>query len=193
MPKVCLNAGHKVGMDPGVVGSKGNEAELVLKYANIAADYLRQVGYDVLVVQENELYDICAASDNYGADVFVSIHINGAVNTGAYGTEVFYYAGSANSEKLANCVYSQVESYMVGSRLAQRPDVSETLVRDISNRGIKDGGPDGANLYVVKHTAAPACLLEVGFISNDLDQDILIYNYDQIGAAIARGVSDYFA
>ena len=59
MPRICINAGHKVGMDPGVCGSHSTEAEQVLKYANIAADYLRKVGYQVLVLQENELYDIC--------------------------------------------------------------------------------------------------------------------------------------
>ena len=58
MIKVCLNAGHKPGMDPGAIGIKSTEADLALKFATKAAEYLRAVGYNVLVVQENELEDI---------------------------------------------------------------------------------------------------------------------------------------
>ena len=193
MPRICINAGHKVGMDPGVCGSHSTEAEQVLKYANIAADYLRKVGYQVLVLQENELYDICDKANRWVADLFVSIHCNGAVSTDAYGTEIFYYDGSANSEKLARCIYNQVEPILADARVKQRPESNEALVRDISNRGLKDGSAKGASLYVVKNTDAPAVLLETGFLSNRLDEELLTTMEDEIGAAIARGVSDYYA
>ena len=188
MIKVCLNAGHKPGMDPGALGLKSTEAELALKFATKAAEYLRAVGYNVLVVQENELEDIVEASDNFDADVFLSIHMNSAVAKAAYGTETFYSVNSSKGKKLASCVQKQVEAFMVEKRIEQRPDISEDTVRDYSDRGLKTN-----SLYVVRNTNAPAALLEIGFISNELDEEILINNIDSISAAIARGVSDYFA
>ena len=77
---------------------------------------------------------------------------------------------------------------MVEKRIEQRPDINEDTVRDYSDRGLKTD-----SLYVVRNTNAPAALLEIGFISNELDEEILINNIDGISAAIARGVSDYFA
>lgn len=187
--RICLNAGHKIGMDPGAVGAKSNEANLVMQYAETAAMYLRNVGYTVLVVQENELYDICAASDNFDADLFVSIHCNSAAATSAYGTEVFYSETSTKGKKLASCLYNQIYKMMTDERVKrlQYCQSAET-VRDISNRGLKTNP-----LYVVKNTIAPAALVEVGFISNQMDEDIMNDCIDQIGAAIARGVSDYYA
>ena len=188
MIKVCLNAGHKPGMDPGAIGSKSTEADLALKYATKAAEYLRAVGYNVLVVQENELEDIVAASDNFEADVFLSIHMNSATAKSAYGTETFYAASSSRGRKLASCVQEQVEAFMVEKRITQRPNINKETVKDYSDRGLKTN-----SLYVVRNTDAPAALLEIGFISNELDEEILINNIDGISAAIARGVSDYFA
>lgn len=188
MIKVCLNAGHKPGMDPGAIGLKSTEAELALKFASKATEYLRAVGYNVLLVQENELEDIVAASDDFGADVFLSIHMNSAVAKSAYGTETFYAASSSRGRKLASCVQKQVETFMVKKRIEQRPNVSEETVKDYSDRGLKTN-----SLYVVRNTDAPAALVEVGFISNALDEEILINNIDGIAAAIARGVTDYFA
>lgn len=188
MAKVCLNPGHKPGMDPGAIGTKSTEAELALKYANVAAKYLTDVGYEVLIVQENELADIVAASDNFDTDVFVSIHLNSAVATTAYGTETFYYPTSSNGKKLAECVQSQVLEFMTQERIAQRPNTNKNTVKSYSDRGLKTD-----SLYVVRNTEAPACLLEVGFINNPMEEEILIDKVDEIGAAIARGVSDYFA
>lgn len=188
MAKVCLNAGHKPGMDPGALGAYSTEADLVLKYAVKAAEYLRAVGYEVLVVQENELADIVAASDAFGADVFVSIHLNSAAANTAYGTETFHFVSSANGKRLAECIQNQVETFMVEKRIAARPNTSEATVRDYSNRGLKTN-----SLYVVRNVAAPAALVEVGFINNPTEEKILNDEVDGISAAIARGVSDYFA
>lgn len=187
--KICLNAGHKIGIDPGAVGAKSNEASLVMQYAEIAANYLRNVGYTVLVVQENELYDICEASNEFDADLFVSIHCNSALNESAYGTEVFYSETSSNGKKLASCLYNQVYEMMTNERIERlKCCQADGTVRNISDRGLKTNP-----LYVIKHTVAPAALVEVGFISNKMDEDIMNSCVDQIGAAIARGVSDYYA
>lgn len=193
MPKICLNPGHYISIDPGAVGKNSTEAELVMDYANLIKPILEKVGYEVAIVNYNELYDIVNASDQFGADLFVSIHCNSAGSSSAFGTETYYYIESDKGEKLANCIQNQVEPVMRKYRLENYnyphplPVEIEKSVTEKSNRGIKTD-----SLYVVRNTNAISALVEVGFISSDLDENILINKKEEIAEAIARGITDYF-
>lgn len=169
--KVTINGGHCPGLDSGAVGSTGlQEADVTHDVMRLVMYYLEQVDFEVLTVQENELKDITDASNAFGADLFVSIHCNAAENRSAQGTETFY--GSEQGAKLAQCIQSQI----IGSM--------ETV-----DRGIKDG----SHLYVIRNTDCPAVLVELAFISNDLDECMLADKNKQDGfaRAIARGITDY--
>ena len=174
MVRVCLNAGHAPNgnPDPGACGEYSRESDITRAVADIAADCLRLVGYEVLVVQDDDLQSVCDASDGFQADVFVSIHCNSAENRSARGTETFYYEGSFNGLKLAEYLQQQ-------------------LIDSIENpvdRGLKT-----ASFYVLRNTDAPAALVELEFISNKYGEDYLNEHQEGLGRAIARGVSDYFA
>lgn len=193
MPKICLNPGHFIGIDPGAVGKNSTEAELVMEYAKLIKPMLEKVGYEVTIVNYNELYDIVNASDQFGADLLVSIHCNSAGSSSAFGTETYYYIESSKGKKLAECIQNQVEPVMRKYRLENYnyphplPVGVERSVIEKSNRGIKTD-----SLYVVRNTNAIASLVEVGFISSELDENILINKKEEISAAIARGITDYF-
>lgn len=173
--KVCINKGHCPGLDSGAVGQTGlQEANVVKDIGALVASYLRKVGYDVLVVQENELQDICDASNNFGADLFVSIHCNAAENDQAKGTETFCYSEMSESGKLARCIQNQI----------------------IDSIGTVDRGVKVGNwLYVLKHTDCPAVLVETAFISNSEDERLLASQEgkDEFAKAIARGITDYIS
>lgn len=191
MPRICLNPGHYIGLDPGAIGNKSTEAELVMDYANLIKPMLEKVGYEVTIVNYNELYQITDASDQWGADVFVSIHCNSAASTYAYGTETFYYVDSPNGKKLANCIQNQVEPVMREFRILYKNATTKeekANIADTSDRGLKTD-----SLYVVRNTNAVAALVEVGFISNEMDEEIMIARKIEIASAIARGISDYYA
>ena len=47
-------------------------------------------------------------------------------------------------------------------------------------------------LCVLRSTEMPAVLVECGFIDNDYDALIMMYRQQDIAAAIARGVTDYW-
>lgn len=191
MPKICLNPGHFVGLDSGAVGNKSTEAELVMEYAKLMKPMLEKVGYTVLIANYNELYQIVNASDQFDADVFLSIHCNSAANASAYGTETFYYIDSTEGKKLASCVQNQIEPVMCDLRIAYKQASSEGLkqiIKETSNRGLKND-----SLYVVRNTNAIAALVEIGFISNEMDEEILIAKKVNIASALARGITDYFA
>lgn len=168
--KICINGGHYPGLDCGAVGDRLQEADVTRVLMHSVAGYLAAVGYEVIEVQEYELYDITNAANAWGADLFVSIHCN-AANKRARGTETFCHYGSIAGRKLAACIQAQ-------------------LVQSIptKDRGVKEAG-----FYVIKHTNCPAVLVETAFIDNWEDENFLIYNTEDIAKAIARGITDYVA
>lgn len=172
--KATINGGHCPRLDSGAVGQSGlQEAHVTHDVMQLVMYYLQQVDYEVLTVQENELYQITNASNASGADLFVSIHCNSAVNTEAHGTETFCYRFGGESEKLANCIQNQIIKAM-----------------ETGDRGIKEG-----NFAVLRDTECPAVLVELAFISNP-DEEAMLADpvmQDKFAAAIARGITDYAA
>ena len=172
--KIAINGGHFDRLDSGAVGASGlHEANVTYEIMGKVAGFLQQAGYDTLQICENELYQITDAANNWGADLFVSIHCNAAANTDAQGTETFCYTLGAAGEKLARCVQSQI----------------------IDSMGTVDRGIKTANFAVIRDTNMPAVLVETAFISNLDDEKLLASEQrrSDFAAAIARGVTDYCA
>lgn len=166
--KIFINPGHCVGVDPGAVGHGLEEARVVLDIGNRAADYLRAVGYAVKVFQYDGLREIAEDANDWGADIFISIHCNAARNESARGTETFYWNGGSG-KGLAKCVNAQI----------------------VKAVGTVDRGLKTANFTVLGRTNMPAILVETAFITNAGDADILANRADDFARAIARGVTDY--
>lgn len=168
--KICINGGHYPGLDCGAVGDRVQEADVARALMHSVAGYLAAAGCEVIEVQENELYEITDASNAWGADLFVSIHCN-AANGRARGTETFCYYGAHKGRQLATCIQNQL--------IQSIPTI---------DRGVKEAG-----FYVLKHTDCPSVLVETAFIDNYDDENLLIYNTEDIAKAIARGVTDYIS
>jgi len=66
----------------------------------------------------------------------------------------------------------------------------EELVRytDLKNNGIRVN----RSLYVLRRTNMPAILVEIGYLTNTHDAEILRNNQYQIAYGIYRGILDYF-
>lgn len=169
--KICINGGHCPGKDPGAVGEYLQEADVAKQLMHSVAGYLRNVGYEVLEVQENELHEITDASNAWGADIFVSIHCNAATNRSAKGTETYCYGGG-KGELLAYCIQRQIVK---------------------SLRTVDRGVKFSKELYVLRHTDCPAVLAETAFISNPEDEALLRDNLDDFARAIARSITDYYS
>ena len=170
--KIAINAGHYPGLDSGAVGMAGLEEAVVNQDIMVkVAAYLRVVAYEVLEIQENVLSKITGASNNFGAELFISIHCNGAIDPAARGTETFSYLVGGESEKLAICIQQQI----------------------VDNLGTVDRGVKTGNFYVLRLTDCPAVLVETAFITNVEDEKLLGDENirDQFAAAIARGITDY--
>lgn len=171
MKKVYLDAGHG-GNDSGAVGVDGVlEKDIVLHVVKEISNILMGRGVDVRLSRADDTFkSLSSRSDDankWGADAFVSIHCNSAGKS-AKGLETFCY--KFKYRELADCVQNKM--------------ISDKLYT--SNRGVKEG-----NLHVVRETNMPACLVELGFISNEEDKAFIEANKGRMAISIADGICDF--
>ena len=188
--KVVIDPGHAGrNIDPGAVNkiSGLQEADIMLMISKLLENCLLEDGYEVKLTRNNweeaETDDLSyrtALANSWSADIFISLHCNSAENPSAEGYEIWTSPGQTGGDRLATCIYGQIA--------AEFPDRA-------GRTDYSDGDPDKeSRFYVLVHTDAPACLVEMAFISNDAEAALLVDAawQDRYARAIARGVTDYF-
>ncbi len=111
-------------------------------------------------------------ANSWGADIFISLHNNAAENPSATGNEALVYGpGATVAINLGEHILEQL-----------------TLTTGLRNRGIvyRPG------LYVLKETEMPAVLVEMGFITNPVDADLLANSPYLFSTGIYRGILIYY-
>ncbi len=177
-PLIILDPGHG-GEDEGCMRGEVQEKELNLEIALRTAERLREMGFKVELTRDDDteltLEERVAAAEETGADIFVSIHQNACdeQENPARGIEAWYCGESEGSRRLAKLIYGEV---------LKKTDAKE---RNLNETG---------ELYVIRETSMPSCLIETGFISNkDERKRLSDPDYqDKIAAGIAEGVNYYF-
>lgn len=171
---VVIDAGHG-GKDPGAVNVSKKESVAALAIAKKVGDKLKNKGFNVKYTRTKDVYftlaERCQMSNNWGADAFVSIHLNAAVNKSASGIETWRHLHVGDQTK----------------KLAEEVQTELIAATGAKNRGVKTT----TSLYVLKHTKASACLVECGFISNNEEAKKLFSDtyQDKLAAAISKGVA----
>jgi N-acetylmuramoyl-L-alanine amidase len=91
---VVIDPGHG-GKDPGALGSKVKEKDIVLSISLKLGEYIKQNFSDVKVIYTRdtdefiELHRRAQIANENHADLFISIHCNSAPSSSAYGSETF--------------------------------------------------------------------------------------------------------
>lgn len=163
--KIAINPGHTIeGKGTGAMGFVSETGEN-RRISKRVISILRARGHEVtdctIDKSSNDLQDAVKKANDANVDMFCSIHLNSG---GGNGTETYVYKLGGNAEQLAR-------------------KVNENVVKSCSftNRGVKE-----ANFYVLKHTKAPAILLEVCFV--DSKEDCKKLNVENIAIAIANAI-----
>lgn len=171
--RVCLDPGHG-GSDPGAIGPTGlKEKDVVLDVVLRVAGHLRRHGVEVVLTRDRDkdvdLAERCRISDEFGADVFLSVHCNSSTTPTGCGTESWYVSSN-------------------GLFVARK--VQEALVKEI---GLDDRGCKSMGFYVLKNTKAPAALVELAFISNSGEERLLASPEfrEKCAVGVAKGVLAY--
>ena len=179
--KVCVDAGHG-GKDPGAVekvnGVWYKEKNYNLQIALALKPILEASDHQVVLTRSTDVFIYPGARLRFAlaqeAQVFVSIHCNASDNPQAHGMEVLY-RDEENDKFLADPIYV--------SLLATFPE--------LTGRGEKDDEVDlGRRLAVFGDFLLPACLVEVGFLSNEGDLNV-IQRSEDVARAIAGGFFEY--
>jgi N-acetylmuramoyl-L-alanine amidase len=108
---VVLDAGHG-GKDPGSLGNKSREKDIVLSITLKVGKYIEENHKDVKVIYTRkkdefiELHKRADIANSNNADLFISIHANGFSKSSVYGTETFVL-GTAHNEKNLEVVMAE--------------------------------------------------------------------------------------
>jgi len=150
MVKVFIDPGHG-GTDSGAVGNGLQEKNITLQIATSLRDILLNEYEDVSVMlsrtsdQTVSLSERTDAANNWGADYYLSIHINSG---GGTGFESYIYPGVGSpTTTYQNIIHEEV-----------------LKVVDFADRGEKT-----ADFFVLRNSKMPALLTENGFVDNTND------------------------
>ena len=180
--KIYLDAGHNpTNPNAGAEGNGYREQDLVYEIARQTAVILRQNGLEVRLSRptpQTQLGTSNASSlaarvndaNSWGADYFVSLHTNASTITSASGSEAFVYTEASRSYPLAQNILTQLN-----------------LSTGLPNRGVSVR----TNLYVLRRTRMPATLVELGFITNPGDADLMANQPQRFARGVADGVLAY--
>ena len=111
-----------------------------------------------------------ADANSWGADYFISLHTNASSIPSANGTEAFAYSEPS-------------DAFFLGE------DIIEGISRvtGLQDRGMKVR----TNLYVLRKTAMPAVLVELGFITNPTDASLMNNRPDLFAQGVYEGIVAY--
>lgn len=170
--KTWIDCGHG-GNDPGAIGNGHKEKDITLRVgklvkAKLDATGLFEVGMSRTTDITMNLETRTEKANKFGAQSFVSIHMNSFKDAEALGLETF--AHNDKVKDLAECVHKS----LLDARLYKE------------NRGVKT-----ANFHVLRETSMRACLIEMAFITNTLDLDLVLKNEEIFASRIAKGICDY--
>ena len=171
--KIAVRGGHV----PKFTGASKFIDELTedRKVKNSVINWLKQLGCEVLDVTppdntstlNGDLSYGVNKANNWGADLFISIHFNKAYDS---------YNGSLGSEV---CVYSTF-------------DTAQRVVNELAKLGFKNRGQKVRNnLYELNHTKMKAMIIEVCFV--EASEDVALYKklgHDLIGKTIVRALTN---
>ncbi|WP_422773270.1 N-acetylmuramoyl-L-alanine amidase [Plantactinospora sp. WMMC1484] len=177
-PKIYLDAGHG-GTDTGAVGNGLQEKALTLDIALRTRTYLQNNW--TVSVRMSRTTDITRSlawrtddANAWGANIFVSIHINAGGGTG-FESYIYPTAGAA-TQRLQDDVHAAVLS-------------NARSVAPVTDRGQKT-----ANFHVLRETVMAAILTENLFVDRAADANLLGQATFRQALAVghAQGIARYF-
>jgi len=171
--KVTINKGHgpkDIGYDPGAIGATGlQEATVTREVGDRVIAKLKANGWQVLDVQDGDLEDVTNQSNSWGADYFISIHADSFTSPDAHGITTFALSAGGKGQNIAQAIQSDL-----------------VAATGLTDRGVKFEG-----LWVLRKTDCPAVLVEIGFISNPVEEALMRQDAwdEKVASAICKGFS----
>lgn len=186
---IVIDPGHG-GPDGGAQGGNTQEKDITLKISKQMRDYLQQSGAIVYLTRETDtdlagntkglsrrktvdLKNRVAFIKKHHPDCVISIHLNAIPSAKWRGAQTFFHPKSDENQKLAKFIQDSLRTQL------QNTDRYAKAINTI---------------YLLKKVEAPAALVEVGFLSNPSERQLLqTKKYQQkVSESIYQGVLRYF-
>ncbi|MBQ8911514.1 MAG: N-acetylmuramoyl-L-alanine amidase [Clostridia bacterium] len=182
--KIFIDQGHNPrNPNAGAEGNGLKEQDVTYEVGRQLAALLRSTGnYEVLLSRNSpeeilgtsnasSLASRTKAANSWGADYFISIHTNASSIQSASGSEGYVYAQSSPAKPLA-----------------------EEIVNAISQQtGFPARGVFARpTLYVLRRTAMPATLIEIGFITNPAEAFLMENDPSAYAKGMFLGINRFF-
>lgn len=200
--RIVIDPGHG-GKDPGAVRrGSAKEKEINLIIAKYLYELLKkEKDFDVKLTRSDDSFiplgRRAKISNDYKADLFISIHANAAKRVSANGFEVYFRSDKASSAEAAETAALENEALQYEGQSGASVSFADLLLKSLANnehmnesskvashirRAVnKNRGAIGiqvyqnscikqANFYVLKGVDAPSLLIELGYLSNANDR-----------------------
>lgn len=182
--KIYIDQGHNpVNPNAGAEGSGYREQDIVYEIGVLLSEILRENGFETRLSRNTPTEQIGTSNltslarrvgeaNAWGADYFISLHTNASANPSAGGSEALVYRMGSASARLASSILEQLN-----------------LSTGLRNRGViaRPG------LYVLRKTRMPAVLVELGFITNPAEADLMANSPRLFAGGIANGIIDFIS
>lgn len=181
--KIYIDQGHNpVNPNAGAEGNGLREQNLVYRIGQELATLLRRNGnFEVRLSRpsaDTQLGTSNASSlaarvndaNSWGADYFISLHTNASDLASATGSEAFSFARDSRAFALGEDILAGLEQ-----------------ATGLPNRGMFTR----PSLYVLKRTAMPAVLVELGFITNSRDARLMNEQPELFAQGVYDGIVEY--
>lgn len=189
---IAIDPGHG-GVDPGAVSKNGyKEDEINLKIALKLKRLIEQSGGIVFMTryEDKGLYSAEAETlrqmkredlqkrkeiiEGSESQILISIHLNSFIRPKYYGAQTFYKEGFVEGERLALIIQEEL--------------------RNILDKENKRQPQKTNDVYLLNEVSMPAVLVECGFLSNSMEEQLLIDEayQEKIAWSIYVGIMNYF-
>ena len=181
--KIFIDQGHNpTNPNAGAEGNGLREQDLVYVIGTLTADLLRQNPNFEVRLSRNSPDEVLGtsnagslrarvdAANSWGADYFISLHANASTIPTASGSEAYVYSYESPAYELAESILDGLVTYT-----------------GIPQRGVFER----PSLYVLRRTAMPATLVELGFITNESEASLMSERPDLFATGIYRGILNY--
>ena len=194
---IFLDPGHG-GRDSGAYYYNVAEKDLNMQVYRKLRKKLEELGYKVLTSRDSDI-DVDFITERSrmvnktNSDIFISIHFNatGSAYSKSSGIQTYSCSDEPNYPSKINPYWHNHPDRMSESKRLAAAIHSSLL----AETGAKDAGLLESSFAVLRETAKPAVLLELGYMDNFAEnQQIRDSHYqDKLVAGIVKGIQKYYA